>query len=71
MPDWFNDVSDAPVVLLIVGAVIGVLAFVINAKVDKVLHEMFPNSGQSMRDAINRIEANQAQHIQWHMDKEK
>lgn len=69
MPDWFNSIDDAPVILLLVTAVIGALTFVINSKVDKVLHEMFPNSGASMRDAINRIETKLDNHIEWHMDR--
>ena len=78
MPDWFNEMSDIPVLITITIAVLGVLGYVINSKIDKVLHEMFPNSGKSMRDAIdtaNRgiesLDAKLDSHIQWHLDNTK
>jgi len=69
MPEWFDNINDLPVDIVIVGAVISTLAFYINAKVDKILHEMFPNSGSSMRDSIDRIESKLDKHIDWHMDR--
>lgn len=70
MPDWFNDLADVPVIIAIMTAVIGVLTYVIKREVDSVKHEMFPNSGKSMRDAIDRIEKKLDDHFVWHMDKD-
>lgn len=68
MPDWFNEVSDAPVIITVITAVLAVITWVIKREVTAVKHEVFPNSGTSMRDAIDRIETKVDAHITWHLD---
>ena len=75
MGDWFDSPSDIALDITIFVAVLGALTWLIKSKVDRIAHEMFPNSGKSMRDAINRIEANSERieakldnHIEWHLD---
>lgn len=68
MPDWFNEVSDVPVVLAIVTAALTVIMYVVKREVTAVKHEVFPNSGKSLRDAVDRIESKLDAHITWHLD---
>lgn len=74
MPEWFNDFADVPVILTIMTAFFAGLTWVIKREVDQVKHEVFPNSGKSMRDAVDRMEARQIRieeklddHITWHI----
>lgn len=75
MPDWIDSPGEAATLLSIAAAVVGVLFWIIRSKVDQVLHETKPNSGTSMRDAVDRIERqverlNQKldSHIDWHLN---
>ena len=77
MPDWIDTPGEVATVLTIAAAVVGSLFWVVRAKVDQVLHETKPNSGTSMRDAVDRIERQVERlndkldgHIDWHMTKE-
>lgn len=74
MPDWFNDLADIPVIILIMTTLLGALTWVIKREVGAVKHEMFPNSGASLRDAVDRIEQKVdaadekiAAHVEWHL----
>jgi hypothetical protein len=68
MPDWFNDFSDIPIILAIMTTFFAAVTYVIKREVTTVKHEVFPNSGTSLRDAIDRIEKKLDTHIEWHMD---
>lgn len=68
MPAWFDDFADLPVIITVLTAGFAVLTYVIKREVDAVKHEMFPNSGKSMRDAVDRIERKLDSHIEWHLD---
>lgn len=68
MPSWIDDWSDPAVVLTVLVIFFGALLWVIKREVGAVQYEMQPNSGKSMRDAVNRIEEKLDQHIQWHLD---
>lgn len=70
MPEWFNDFADVPVIIAVMSALITVVLWYIKKEVATMKHEMFPNSGKSMRDAIDRIEHKLDNHIDWHMNKE-
>lgn len=62
------DNSGQVLTLLSIGAVVlGVLFYLIDTRLNKVLREFQPNGGQSMRDQLNRIEAKIDGHINWHM----
>jgi hypothetical protein len=74
MPDWFNDLADVPVIILLLSTFFGALMWVIKREVSDVKHEMFPNSGKSMRDVVDRMEERQIRieeklddHITWHI----
>ena len=81
MPEWIDTPTEALVIMSIVGALMGGLTWVIRAQT-ALGREMKPNGGSSIRDALNRIEAGQAEiktdvrevraridgHIDWHMD---
>jgi hypothetical protein len=77
MPEWLDTPAEALTLLLIATSVVGALMWVINAKVNEVIHETRPNSGESLRDAVDRIEVSVTRlndkldgHIVWHLDKE-
>lgn len=77
MPDWMDTPAEALTMIMIASAVVGCLWWVIDSKVNQVIHETQPNSGESLRDAVDRIEASVTRlndkldgHILWHLDKE-
>ena len=63
---------DTPGALLAVISIFGfafsALIFVIDARINRITQEMKPNGGQSMRDAVDRIEKKIDGHISWHLD---
>jgi hypothetical protein len=81
MPEWIDSPGEFLVILTIVGALMGGLTWLIRAQ-SAISREMKPNGGSSIRDALTRIEASQAEikvdvrevraridgHIDWHMD---
>jgi hypothetical protein len=81
MPEWIDSPAELLVILTIVSVIMGALTWLIKAQA-ALGKEMQPNSGSSIRDALNRIEAGQAEiktdvrevraridgHIDWHMD---
>lgn len=76
MPDWLDTPGEFLAVITITSIVLAALMWLIRA-VSAIQHETKPNSGMSMRDSINRIEANVDKlndkldgHITWHLDKE-
>ena len=76
MPDWLDTPGEFLTVITITSIVLAALMWLIKA-VSAIQHETKPNSGMSMRDSINRIEASVDRlndkldgHITWHLDKE-
>tara|TARA_R110000868_G_scaffold111121_1_gene300287 strand:+ start:779 stop:997 length:219 start_codon:yes stop_codon:yes gene_type:complete len=69
MPEWFDSPNEMLVVVGLCSAVFGGLFWVIDARISKVIHAVTPNSGMSMRDAVDRIETKLDTHIQWHLEK--
>lgn len=76
MPDWLDTPGEFLTILVITSMVLAALMWLIKA-VSAIQHETKPNSGLSMRDSINRIEASVEKlndkldgHITWHLDKE-
>jgi hypothetical protein len=76
MPDWLDTPGEFLAVVSITAMVFAALMWLIKA-VSAIQHETKPNSGMSMRDSINRIEASVDRlndkldgHITWHLDKE-
>ena len=55
-------------ILSIVGLMLSALIFVIDARINRMYREMKPNGGQSMRDAVDRIEKKIDGHITWHLE---
>ena len=77
MIDWVNSPAEILTVLSITAMMLAALIWLIKA-VQAIGHETKPNSGTSMRDAIDRIERTVDKlndkldgHIDWHMDREK
>ena len=68
MPDWIDTPAEAMTVLSILGVVIAVLVFIIDARVNRMYREMKPNGGSSLRDAVDRIEQKIDNHIHWHLE---
>lgn len=75
MPPWIDTPAEIVTILTIAGVAIGVLFFIIDARVSKVNREFKPNGGSSMRDAIDRIERKQDRieskiddHVTWHLE---
>ena len=69
------DLAQVLTVLTIGGIVVGILFYLIDTRLNKVLREFQPNGGQSVRDQLNRIEkkveaveAKVDGHIDWHMN---
>jgi hypothetical protein len=62
-------------VLSIFGLLLSGLIFVIDARISRIKKEMTPNGGTSMRDVLDRIEAQNTKleeqldhHITWHLE---
>ena len=69
MPEWLDSPNEVLTIVGIVTAVFAALFWLIDVRVNKILHEVTPNSGASMRDAVDRIEAKLDTHIQWHLER--
>ena len=69
MPDWLDTPGEVVAIIAIATAVFGVLFWLIDVRVSRVLHEVTPNSGKSLRDAVDRIESKLDTHIQWHLER--
>jgi hypothetical protein len=69
MPEWLDSPNEVVTIITIVSAVFGALFWLIDVRVGKILHEVTPNSGASMRDAVDRIENKLDTHIQWHLER--
>ena len=72
---WFDSPPEILTVLSIAGIIVGVLFWIIDSRLNKVMREFQPNGGASVRDALDRIErkvdaveAKVANHIDWHMN---
>ena len=77
MPAWINTPAELATIVGIGASVVGVLFWIVRTKVNEVLHETKPNSGTSMRDAVDRIEGHMIRieskidgHVSWHVEKE-
>lgn len=68
MPDWIDTPNELMTILSILGVVVAVLVFVIDARVNRMYREMKPNGGSSLRDAVDRIEQKIDNHIHWHLE---
>lgn len=75
MPDWIDSPAEFLTVLTITSMVLAALIWLIRA-VYAISHETRPNSGLSMRDAVDRIERQVDKlndkldgHIDWHLDR--
>lgn len=68
MPDWIDTPPELMTILSILGVVVAVLVFVIDARVNRMYREMKPNGGSSLRDAVDRIEQKIDNHIHWHLE---
>lgn len=69
MPEWLDSSGEVLTVVTLATAVFGGLFWLIDVRVGKILHEVTPNSGKSMRDAVDRIENKLDTHIQWHLER--
>lgn len=69
MPEWLDSPNEVVTIITIVSAVFGGLFWLIDVRVGKILHEVTPNSGASLRDAVDRIENKLDTHIQWHLER--
>ena len=65
---WFDSPGEILTGLSIAGVIVGVLFWIIDSRLNKVLREFRPNGGTSVRDQLNRIEAKVDGHIDWHMN---
>lgn len=69
--EWLDSPPEILTLLSIGGIIIGVLFYLIDTRLNKVLKEFKPNGGTSVRDQLNRIEAKVDGHIDWHMNRSK
>lgn len=67
MPDWIDTPGEFLTVLSITVVILGGLIWLIKA-VTAIQHETRPNSGASLRDAVDRIERKLDNHIAWHLE---
>ena len=67
MPDWIDTPGEFLTVLSITTVIFAGLIWLIKA-VNAIQHETKPNSGQSLRDAVDRIEKKLDNHIAWHLE---
>ena len=66
--DWLDSPPEILTLLSIGGVIVGVLFWIIDSRLNKVLREFKPNGGTSVRDQLNRIEGKIDGHIDWHMN---
>ena len=64
----FDSPSEWAAIISIAALVFAGLFFVIDARIRKILAELKPNHGSSVRDAIDRIESKIDGHVQWHLE---
>lgn len=69
--EWLDSPPEILTLLSIGGVIVGVLFYLIDTRLNKVLKEFKPNGGTSVRDQLNRIEAKVDGHIDWHMNRSK
>lgn len=69
MSDWLDTPGDVLAVIGIVSAVFGVLFWIIDTRLSRLLREFKPNGGNSARDQLDRIEKKIDDHLWWHMDR--
>lgn len=69
MPDWLDTPGEIVAIIAIATGIFGALFWLIDVRVGRVLHEVTPNSGKSLRDAVDRIETKLDTHIQWHLER--
>lgn len=55
-------------ILTIAALILSALMFIIDARIRRILYELKPNHGSSMRDAIDRIERRLDDHITRHSE---
>lgn len=67
MPDWIDTPGEFLTILSITTLVFAGLIWLIKA-VNAIQHETKPNSGHSLRDAVDRIEKKLDNHIAWHLE---
>lgn len=67
MPDWIDTPGEFLTILSITVVILGGLIWLIKA-VTAIQHETRPNSGASLRDAVDRIERKLDNHIAWHLE---
>lgn len=70
MPNWLDTPGEFLTVLSITVVVMGGLIWLIKA-VTAIQHETRPNSGASLRDAVDRIERKLDNHIAWHLEEKE
>ena len=68
MPEWIDSPGEVMAILSILGVVVSSVIFVIDSRVNRMYKEMKPNGGQSLRDAVDRIEKKIDNHIMWHLE---
>lgn len=66
---WFDSPPEILTVLSIGAIIAGVLFYVIDSRLNKLLKEFKPNGGSSMRDQLDRIESKIDGHLNWHLDR--
>jgi len=67
--DWLDSPPEILALLSIGGVIVGVLFYVVDTRLNKVLKEFKPNSGSSMKDQLDRIEKKIDNHLGWHLDR--
>lgn len=65
----FDQPSDWVAILTVAALLLSSLFFVIDARIRKIMAELKPNHGSSLRDAVDRIERRMDDHITNHGDK--
>lgn len=63
-----NSPSEWAAIITIAALLFAALFFVIDARIRRILAELKPNHGSSVRDAIDRIEQKIDNHIVWHLE---
>lgn len=69
--DWLDSPPEILTLLSIGGVIVGVLFWIIDSRLNKVLREFKPNGGSSVKDQLDRIEKKIDNHLGWHLDRSK
>lgn len=66
---WLDSPGEIASVLTIGAVIVGVLFYLVDSRLAKMMKEFKPNGGTSVKDQLDRIERKVDDHLTWHLDR--